>query len=157
MTADLVLMGGNLITLDRMRPRAAALAVRDGRFVFIGDDAAALALAGPQTLRIELGGRTVVPGFCDAHLHLLWYGTQLLRQADLVGSATIDDLLTRLSDQAAKTGNGWIQGHGFDQDKLSERRFPTRAAWIASRNRVPFLSRESAAMQRWSTRRRWRW
>lgn len=124
--ADLVVTSGNLVTLDERRPRATALAVRGGRFVFVGDDAGALALAGPNTRRVDLAGKTLTPGFCDAHLHLLWYGTQLLRQANLAGSESVDDVLGRLSSLAAHTGDGWIQGHGFDQDKLCERRFPTR-------------------------------
>ncbi len=124
--ADLIATGGNLITLDDRRARAHALAVRDGRFVFVGEDAGALALAGPGTRRVDLAGKTVTPGFCDAHLHLLSYGTQMVRQADLLGSENVDDVLGRLSSLAAQSSEGWIQGRGFDQDKLRERRFPTR-------------------------------
>lgn len=139
LAADLVLTGGNLITLDTARPRAAALACRDGRIAFVGDDAGALAVAGPATRRVDLAGRTVVPGFCDAHLHLLWYGTSLLREADLVGSATLDELLSRLSEQAEKGNGGWILGHGFDQEKLIEARFPTRADLDRVSRRRPIL------------------
>jgi predicted amidohydrolase YtcJ len=123
--ADLVVIGGNLITLDARRPRASAMAVRDGKIVAVGDDREILALAGPATHRLDPNGKTVTPGFIDSHIHLYWYGMQLLRQADLVGSASIDEMLSRLSELAGRT-DGWIQGHGFDQDKLRERRFPTR-------------------------------
>jgi predicted amidohydrolase YtcJ len=124
--ADLIVTGGNLITLDAARPRASAMAVCDGRIVAVGDDRDVLPLAGPHTETLNLAGRTVTPGLCDSHLHLWWYGAQLLRQADLVGSTSIDDVLSRLSN-IAKQHAGWIQGHGFDQGKLAERRFPTRA------------------------------
>ena len=124
--ADLVATSGNLVTLDDRRPRATALAVRGGRFVFVGDDAGALALAGPTTRRVDLAGKTVTPGFCDAHLHLLSYGTQMVRQANLVDSDSVDDVLARLSDRAGRAAEGWIQGRGFDQEILRERRFPTR-------------------------------
>lgn len=124
--ADLVAFNGNLITLDAATPAASALAVRDGKIAFVGPDADALRLAGPDTERVDLRGRTVTPGFCDAHLHLFWYGTQLLRQADLVGSDSIEDVLARLSAHANTYPGPWIQGHGFDQDKLREGRFPTR-------------------------------
>ena len=127
LAADLILTGGNLITLDARRPRATAMAVRSSRVVAVGGDLEITTLAGPQTRRIDLAGKTVTPGFIDSHLHLFWYGRQLLREADLVGSARIDDVLSRLSALAARTDAGWIQGHGFDQDKLAERRFPTRA------------------------------
>jgi predicted amidohydrolase YtcJ len=125
---DLIVTNGNLITLDDRRPRAAAMAVRDGRIVAVGHDAEVAALAGPHTRKLNLAGKTVTPGFIDSHVHLLWYGRQLLREADLVGSSSIDDILERLADVAERTDEGgWIQGHGFDQDKLAERRFPTRA------------------------------
>ena len=57
---------------------------------------------------------------------MLSFGVHLMREADLVGCASIDEISSRLSAIAAKS-QGWIQGHGFDQDKLKERRFPTRA------------------------------
>src|SRR5688572_1967835 len=123
---DLIVTNGNLITLDTTCPRATAMAVRDARIVAVGDDAEIARLARPDTRRIDLAGKTVTPGFIDSHLHLFWYGRQLLREADLVGSASIDDVLTRLSAIAHNSRDGWIQGHGFDQDKLAERRFPTR-------------------------------
>jgi predicted amidohydrolase YtcJ len=123
---DLIVTNANLITLDAKRPRASAMAMRGARIVAVGDDRAIAALAGPDTRRTDLAGKTVTPGFIDSHLHLFWYGRQLLREADLVGSASIDDILGRLS-AIAKKSDGWIQGHGFDQDKLAEKRFPTHA------------------------------
>jgi predicted amidohydrolase YtcJ len=124
--ADLIATNGNLITLDPEQPRAAAMAIRDGRIVAVGNDDVIRSLASPGTQRIDLAGRTVTPGFCDSHVHLYWYGMQLLREADLVGSTSVDDVLARLSELVSRT-DGWIRGHGFDQDKLAERRFPTRA------------------------------
>jgi predicted amidohydrolase YtcJ len=125
--ADLIATGGNLITLSRAGARASALAVRDEKFVYIGDDKGARSLAGPDTVRIDLSGKTVVPGFIDSHLHLFMYGAGLLRQADLLGAADIDDVLDRLSQHASLYDGPWLQGRGFDQDKMAERRFPTRA------------------------------
>ena len=125
--ADLIVTDANVITLDDRVPRAAAMCVFDGKVVYVGDGATAMRFCGPRTGRLPLRGKTVVPGFCDAHLHLFWYGRQLLTQADLVGSRDIDDLLGRLSELAKRSPSGWLQGHGFDQDKLAERRFPTRA------------------------------
>ena len=126
LSADLILTGGNLVTLDRLKPRAAALAVRNGRFFAVGTDGEINALAGSHTQRIDLRGRTVVPGFIDSHIHLLWYGSQLLRYADLVGCADVEDLLSRVSASARRNPNGWVQGHGFDHSKMREGRFVTR-------------------------------
>jgi predicted amidohydrolase YtcJ len=126
LATDLILTGGNLLTLDPARPRATAMAVREGRIVRVGHDREVEPLAGPETRRIDLGGRTVTPGFCDSHLHMFWYGLQLRRQCNLVGCTSIDELLERLVQHASGNPEQWIQGHGFDQSKLRERRFPGR-------------------------------
>jgi predicted amidohydrolase YtcJ len=139
--ADLIVTNANLITLDPAQPRATAMAVSDGRIVTVGDDQTILPTAGPQTRRLDLAGRTVTPGFCDSHLHLLMYGVQQLREADLVGCGSVDEVLSRLS-ALSKRSDGWIQGHGFDQDKLRETRFPTRAELdTVSRTRPIIISR----------------
>jgi predicted amidohydrolase YtcJ len=122
----LIVVGGNLITLDPASPRASAMAIRNGRIERVGDDQSIHKIAGPQTRQIDLCGKTVTPGFCDSHIHLLSFGLKLLFQADLVGSANIEDVLARLTSIAGRS-DGWIQGFGFDQDKLQEKRFPTRA------------------------------
>ena len=124
---DLIVFNANLITLSKPNARAAALAVQGDKIVFVGSDAETLSLRGPNTQTIDLRGKTVTPGFCDAHLHLAWYGTLLLRQADLVGSDTVEEILSRLSAHGKTYDGLWIQGHGFDQDKLPGGNFPTRA------------------------------
>jgi predicted amidohydrolase YtcJ len=125
--ADLIILNANLITLDDRLPRATALALHDGKILYTGDDATAKRFTAPHTQLLDLQVKTVTPGFCDAHLHLFWYGQQLLKNADLVGTQTIDEILSRLSNLAARNPTGWLQGHGFDQSKLAEKRFPTRA------------------------------
>lgn len=121
---------GNFITLDPACPRARSITVRDGKIIrVIPLDAAAPAPTGgrsPDSRVIDLAGKTITPGFIDAHLHLHSYGAHLLRTADLVGSVSIDDMLSRLSQLASRT-TGWIQGRGFDQSKMRDARFPTRA------------------------------
>ena len=74
-----------MYTADANRPRAAALAVRGGRIVFVGNNRGAEALAGPRTERLDLAGKTVIPGMVDAHAYLLGLG-QALRTVDLVGT-----------------------------------------------------------------------
>jgi predicted amidohydrolase YtcJ len=123
---DLILTNGNLITLDPRRPRSTAMAVAGDRIVALGTDEQIKPLAGAQTRAVDLHGRTVTPGFCDCHIHLYWFGQQLLREADLTGSADIPEIQSRLSGIASRKKDGWIQGHGFDQSKLKEKRFPTR-------------------------------
>ena len=68
--ADIVLHHGKVFTVDPDRPWATAVAIRGSRILAVGSDSAVLALAGPSTHSIDLGGRVVVPGFNDAHAHL---------------------------------------------------------------------------------------
>src|SRR5712691_2119229 len=126
LAADLIVTDANLITLDDRQPRARAMAMYDGKIAYVGDDATAERFAGPATRRVNLNRKTVVPGFCDSHIHLFAFGQQLLTQSDLVGTSRLDEILSRLSDLAARA-SGWILGWGFDQDKLTPRRFPMRA------------------------------
>lgn len=136
-----VLAGGSFLTLDPARPTATAMALAGDRIAYVGDDAGVRALAGPGTAAVDLGGRTVVPGFIDSHIHLMWFGSSLLREANLVGAASVDEVCARLSDLAGRT-EGWIRGHGFDQSKLAERRFPTREELDrVSRDRPIVISR----------------
>ena len=125
--AELLVTNANLITLDLRRPRARAMAISDGKILALGEEPKIARWAGQNTKKLDAQGKTIVPGFIDCHLHLMWYGEQLLRQADLVGCTDIDDLLQRLSQLAhRRPGDGWLQGHGFDQEKMRDRRFPTR-------------------------------
>ena len=84
--ADLVLRGGAIHTVDDARPRATALAVRDGRIAAVGSDGEVVGRIGPRTRVIELRGRTVLPGFQDAHVHPVTSGLDKLR-CDLFGVA----------------------------------------------------------------------
>jgi predicted amidohydrolase YtcJ len=123
---SLILTNGNLLTQDGKKPHATAMAIAGDRIAAVASDKDVAALATPQTQRMNLEGKTVVPGFCDCHIHLYMHGAHLLRQVDLTGSRDIAEILQRLSDFAKKRPVGWIQGYGFDQSKLKENRFPTR-------------------------------
>src|SRR4051812_30226683 len=125
MHVDLLLTNGHFITFDERLPSATAMAVKDGKIVAIGSDAELKSYSFAR--RINLEGKTVTPGFIDSHIHLYVYGEMLLRQADLVGSTSIEDVLSRLRTLQNRRPSGWLQGHGFDNDKLREKRFPTRA------------------------------
>ncbi|MFL5649739.1 MAG: hypothetical protein ACJ777_00515 [Chloroflexota bacterium] len=78
-SADLVLRGGRVETMDAAGTRATAVAVRDGRIVAVGDDAGLLSWVGPRTRVLELRGRTVTPGFGDAHVHPVSAGLSRMR------------------------------------------------------------------------------
>ena len=125
--ADLVLSGGVVITLDSTRPRATAVAVRDGRVVAVGDEALVKPFIGRTTKRIDLAGRAVVPGLTDAHVHVEGLGTSL-ESLDLVGATTLDEALRRVRARARRLRPGeWLLGRGWDQNDWPGQQFPTAA------------------------------
>lgn len=77
MQADMIVTGAKVLTMDAGRPRAEAVAVAGGRIVAVGSDAEIMALAGPATRVIEAGGRSLLPGFVESHLHLVLGGAEL--------------------------------------------------------------------------------
>lgn len=98
-----------------------------GRIVALDPDSAQSAGA----LRVDLGGRVAVPGLVDAHCHLVSYGMQRTREADLRGVSSLEELAQRLRGHATAVGIGpgsgrWLLGRGFEQDRLREGRWPTR-------------------------------
>ncbi len=131
--AELVVVHARVYTADAGRPLATALAVRGGRLAFVGDDPGALALRGPATRVLDLGGRTVLPGLTDAHGHLLELGL-VLHQVDVAGTRSYAEVV-RLVAAHARTGaggTGWVQGHGWDQNAWGNTRFPTHEALDAA-------------------------
>ena len=128
--ADLVVLNAKIYTADVNRPVAEALAVRGGRIAFVGSARGALALVGPRTERLDLGGggRTVVPGLVDAHAHLLGLGLAL-RTVDLVGTRSYDEVIARVVERAKTARPGeWIRGRGWDQNDWADTRFPAHQA-----------------------------
>jgi predicted amidohydrolase YtcJ len=125
--ADVVLSGGTVITLDDARPRATAVALRDGRIVAVGGEADVRGLVGPATRRVDLAGGSVVPGLSDAHVHVENIGTAA-ETLSLVGATSLQDALDRVASRARTMPAGeWLLGRGWDQNDWPEKRFPTAA------------------------------
>ena len=91
MTVEMIITGARVLTMDEGRPRAEAVALAGGRIVAVGSDAEVLALRGPATRVIEAGGRTLLPGFVESHLHLVLGGNELsqLQLGGVVGFAAL--------------------------------------------------------------------
>ncbi|MDZ4093439.1 MAG: amidohydrolase family protein, partial [Paracoccaceae bacterium] len=77
MTPDMIIINGRVLTMDNANPRAAAVAIAAGRIAAVGSNAEIAAMAGAQTRRIDAGGRTVLPGFVESHLHIVLGGVEL--------------------------------------------------------------------------------
>src|SRR3972149_5401646 len=105
--ADLVLRGGAVHTVDPARPRAQAVAVRGGPIVAGGTDAEGGEHRGPRTRVVELRGRTLLPGFQEAHVHAVTAGLDRLR-CDLRGAGGAAAYLARIGgDAAAQPERPW--------------------------------------------------
>ena len=120
--ADLILWGGNVITVDPRKPEAQAVAVKNGRFLMAGGDAEVRALAGRNTEVIALRGRTVTPGFIDSHQHLFEYGTNLLQlDCSPKKCRSIADLKRIVLKETLRKAPGeWIRGVGYDDTKTTD-------------------------------------
>lgn len=111
--ADVIFVDGEVHTLADPDQPAEALAVRDGRVVRVADTYEIEFLEGVETTRIDLDGRTAVPGFVDAHAHLLRIGFRR-RRADLSDAPDRDTALDRLRADADRDRE-WVLGFGFDE------------------------------------------
>jgi predicted amidohydrolase YtcJ len=139
---DRVLYNGNIITLDSTH--VSALAISRGRIVAAGSDDDILALSGAGTIRENLGGKTVVPGMIDAHIHWSWTarGLSQVQIFELPDKAMI---VQRVAERAGQTqSNSWIRGWGWSQDFWANPAFPTAADLDAiSPNHPVYLTAKS--------------
>src|SRR5690349_20742055 len=126
--ADLVVTHATVYTADAAHPVAQAIAVRGGRIVYVGTERGAAALTGPNTQKMDLGGKTVIPGMIDAHGHVLGLG-EALRNVDLTNASSYDEIVARVAARAKTMKPGeWILGRGWDQNRWASAAFPTHEA-----------------------------
>jgi predicted amidohydrolase YtcJ len=125
---DLIIFNGSVLTMDAGSPRAEAVAVRDGKIAAAGSNEEILGFRREQTILIDAGGKSVLPGFHDSHLHL--YGYAMMKgMVDLSGLMGIDQLQSRLRKHIRDLNPAhgeWIMGRGWDQTPYRERRMPDR-------------------------------
>jgi predicted amidohydrolase YtcJ len=123
---DMVLHNANVITVDPRLPAAEAVAVFNGRILAVGDSAEILRLAGAQTVKINVGGKTIVPGFIDAHSHPAYSGLAHLRNVD-TDLRSIEAIKQAIHERAKITPKGeWILGFKYDDTKTKEGRIINR-------------------------------
>ncbi|MEM3874094.1 MAG: amidohydrolase [Candidatus Bathyarchaeia archaeon] len=124
--ADVVILNANVITLNAEQPRAEALAIRDGRVVAVGSEAEIRKYMGDETRVLDVGGKTVVPGFVDCHVHMTGFG-QHLQTLDLRNVGSIEEMKRKIREYAEENPEkGWILGGRWDHELFKERRLPTR-------------------------------
>ena len=125
--ADLVLHNAQVYTVDNRAPTAEAIAIRDGDFLAVGSSAEVTA-AYPDAPRVDVEGRTIIPGFIDAHAHLQELGLSL-RRTDLTETSSPSAVVERLksfADDHDLEADAWLRGHGWDQTDWTPPQFPDR-------------------------------
>ena len=124
---ELILHNGNFWTVDAQMPRAQAVAIGGGRFLAAGTNDEILGMAGAGTPKLDLGQKTVLPGFIDAHSHPASSGLLHLRQVDC-DLRSIRQIVEALQQRGARTPKGeWVLGFKYDDTKTAEGRPLTRA------------------------------
>lgn len=150
MHADRVYFNGKIHTMDAAHPRTSAVALAGNRIVATGNDDAMRALLDPGGQAVDLHGRTVVPGFTDAHLHFLSYGLSL-REIDLAEVPTLAEAQQRVAARAASTApNHWLTGRGWDQSLWTGGNFPSRRDLDAVAPDHPVLLRRKCGHAAWA-------
>jgi predicted amidohydrolase YtcJ len=127
--AELIVVNARIATLDATSTTAGALAVRDGRLIAVGNDTAVQSLVGPATRRVDAGGRTVIPGLIDSHMHAIRAALSYATEVNWIDAPSIDEAMRRLRDAAARARPGaWlIVAGGWTEQQFAEKRRPTLA------------------------------
>lgn len=138
-TPELILVNGDILTMDTALPRAQAVAIANGRLLAVGTNAEIRALSRPGTRTVDLGGKVVIPGVIDAHNHPAYAGLRHLREVDC-DLRSIGAIQAALRTRAANTPAGeWIVGFKYDDTKTAERRFLSRTDLDAVSTTHPIL------------------
>ena len=124
---DLILMNGRIATQDEGSSFAQAVAIQNGRFTSIGSNEQIIASRGPDTEVVDLGGRTVIPGLNDSHMHPIRGGLNYNMELRWDGVPSLADALRMLKDQAQRTPPPqWVRVvGGWTEFQFAERRMPT--------------------------------
>jgi predicted amidohydrolase YtcJ len=126
--ADILLVHGKVYTLGQQAPWAQALAIRHGKIVAVGSDEIVGKMRGIGTKVIDAGGKLVLPGFTDCHIHFL-SGSLGLGRVNLEGATNTADIQKRLREYAAKhPGDSWILGRGWNYAMFAPATLPDRQA-----------------------------
>ena len=113
-TPELIVINADIRSMDPLQPRATAIAVAGGRVLTLGDDAEIRALANGRTQVIDAGGRLMLPGFQDTHIHLQDSGTGFSTSVNLERARTVEDLQRLVRDFAAsRPDDPWVRGVGW--------------------------------------------
>ncbi len=120
--ADLLVYNATIYTVDSSFSIAEAMAIKDGKIIAVGKTDFILN-AFETTEKLDAGGKSIYPGFIDAHCHFLALGKGL-QECDLTGTTSWNEIVERLKAFAIKHPSGWLIGRGWDQNDWDNRNFP---------------------------------
>lgn len=126
---DLYFYNGEIVTVDKHDSIAQAVVVKGNKILAVGSEEEVQSFVGPNTKRIDLQGKSLLPGFNDAHIHLVLYGVfQLALSCKEPKYQTLSTLLKDLKVRAQNTSDGrWVRAWGYNETKIDEQRYPTIA------------------------------
>ena len=127
--ADLIVYGGPILTMEASQPRAEAIAIAGGEIVAVGDKAVVMAHAGPDTQKIDLAGRSLLPGFIDAHGHFAnalqvvgWANIQRPPAGPVTSIADLQQVLREHVARHPVAKGEWVIAYGYDPDGFADGR-----------------------------------
>lgn len=128
MKADIVFKNGEVVTVNADNDVSEAVAVKGNKIVAVGTNDEITSFIGHHTTVIDLEGKSLLPGFIDAHLHLTVYGLNLLGvNCTAPHVQSLHDIFTDIKKKANETTRGeWVRVWGFNEQNITEKRFPTR-------------------------------
>ncbi len=142
--ADIVFKGGTILTLNDQAPKAEALAIRGNTIIAVGTADEVQAVSGADTKVVDLGGRTLMPGFVEPHMHSVFVALDDWIDVSPMATPTFTDVWQQLRDGAAKAKAGdWIRARDFDPSITTDARPPTMAELDALAPNNPFFMMES--------------
>jgi predicted amidohydrolase YtcJ len=129
--ADLLLRNGHIVTMDDARRVVSSVAIKYGKIVVVGTEKDTATCKGPSTRTFDLHGQTVIPGLIDVHTHAMDWAEGIVRgdiDVTYPNVHSIHDIVQSVRDRVAAARPGaWIQGAGWDDSKLSEKRYLNKA------------------------------
>src|ERR1700733_5887027 len=124
---DLILLNGRFTTLDKSEPTATAVAIKDGKFIAVGEDSGISQLKSDSTRTVDLKGRSALPGLIDNHLHIIRGGLNFNMELRWDGVRSLATAMQMLKEQVARTPPPqWVRiVGGFTEHQFTEKRLPT--------------------------------
>lgn len=146
--ADTIYQNGKIITVDQKFSIQQAVAVKEGKIVAVGTNASMAKYKGASTKTVDLGGKTMMPGMMDTHLHFMRYGVKFL-QIDCIDKSK-EQIVAEVKDKAQAFGNStsWVRGNGWNQELWDNPVFPDKKDLdaVAPNNPVALIRSDNHAL-----------